>query len=232
MIFLKNIIFRRVIAFFIDLFIVSVITSFLASIPFINPEKARYEESYNRILEIFEQYKKEEITIEEYETKFISLSYDLNRMNLSFTIINIVVIIGYFVIFQWQRKGRTIGKQLMRLQVVSVKDEKEVPIFSYLLRSIVLNNLMITIVQMIILYTVNKENYYVVYNNLNLVGYILLYITIFLVLLRMDKRGLHDFVAGTKVIDLLEETKPNKRNKVTLERQKEDETKSTTSKKE
>ncbi len=232
MIFLKNIIFRRVIAFFIDLFIVSVITSFLASIPFINPEKARYEESYNRILEIFEQYKKEEITIEEYETKFISLSYDLNRMNLSFTIINIVVIIGYFVIFQWQRKGRTIGKQLMRLQVVSVKDEKEVPIFSYLLRSIVLNNLMITIVQMIILYTVSKENYYVVYNNLNLVGYILLYITIFLVLLRMDKRGLHDFVAGTKVIDLLEETKPNKRNKVTLERQKEDETKSTTSKKE
>lgn len=203
---MKNIIFRRSMAFFIDLFIVSVITSLLASIPFLNPEKQHYEESYNRILKVFEQYKNEELTIEEYETQFISLSYDLNRMNMNYVIINVVVMIGYFVIFQWQRKGKTVGKQLLKLQIVSVKEEKEVSIFSYLLRCIVLNNLIITLAQMIVIFTYSKDNYYVIYNNLNLVGYIVLYLIIFFILIRTDKRGLHDFVAGTKVISLLKET--------------------------
>ena len=203
---MKNIIFRRSMAFFIDLFIVSVITSLLASIPFLNPGKQHYEESYNRILKVFEQYKNEELTIEEYETQFISLSYDLNRMNMNYVIINVVVMIGYFVIFQWQRKGKTVGKQLLKLQIVSVKEEKEVSIFSYLLRCIVLNNLIITLAQMIVIFTYSKDNYYVIYNNLNLVGYIVLYLIIFFILIRTDKRGLHDFVAGTKVISLLKET--------------------------
>ena len=203
---MKNIIFRRIMAFFIDLFIVSVITSLLASIPFLNPGKQHYEESYNRILKVYEQYKNEELTIEEYETQFISVSYDLNRMNMNYVIINVVVMIGYFVIFQWQRKGKTIGKQLLKLQIVSVKEEKEVSIFSYLLRCIVLNNLIITLAQMIVIFTYSKDNYYVIYNNLNLVGYIVLYLIIFFILIRTDKRGLHDFVAGTKVISLLKET--------------------------
>ncbi len=203
---MKNIIFRRIMAFFIDLFIVSVITSLLASIPFLNPGKQHYEESYNRILKVYEQYKNEELTIEEYETQFISVSYDLNRMNMNYVIINVVVMIGYFVIFQWQRKGKTIGKQLLKLQIVSVNEEKEVSIFSYLLRCIVLNNLIITLAQMIVILTYSKDNYYVIYNNLNLVGYIVLYLIIFFILIRTDKRGLHDFVAGTKVISLLKET--------------------------
>ena len=202
---MRNVNFRRVIAFLIDLFIVSVITSMIASIPFLNPEKKHYEEVYHEVIEAFEKYQNEELSLEDYESEFLSLSYDLNRLNLNYTIINIVVILAYFGIFQWQRKGKTIGKQFMKLQVVSVKKEKDVSIISYILRCTILNNLIITIVQLIVIFTMNKENFYPIYNNLNLVGYVLLYIIIFFVLIRTDKRGLHDFVAGTKVISLLDE---------------------------
>lgn len=231
MIILKNIIFRRFLAFLVDLFFVSIITSFLASIPFLNPFHQQYEERYNQVLEIFEQYKNEELSLEEYENQFISLSYDLNRMNVSYTIINIVVMIGYFVIFAWQRKGKTIGKQLFKLQIVSQKEGQEVSILSYFLRFIVLNNVIITIFQMIVIFTVSKDNYYAIYNNLNLVGYVILYLTIFFILIRSDQRGLHDLVAGTKVVSLLKENSDSKVAEAKIKVKEEEKENNPTSKK-
>ena len=48
----------------------------------------------------------------------------------------------------------------------------------------------------------SRENYYTVYNNVNLIGSIILYMTLFMVLVRSDGRGLHDFVASTKVVEI------------------------------
>ena len=44
------------------------------------------------------------------------------------------------------------------------------------------------------------ENYYNVYQNINLVGSIITYTIIFMVIVRRDGRGLHDYVANTKVV--------------------------------
>ena len=51
----------------------------------------------------------------------------------------------------------------------------------------------------------DASNYYNVYQNVNLVGYIIMYINLFMIVMRQDNRGLHDFVANTKVVFTQEE---------------------------
>lgn len=225
---MKNISLRRFVAYLIDLFLVSVITSFLSYIPFLNPSRDAYNKQYNEVLEILEHYETEEITMEEYQNQFVRLSYDLNKTNINYTVINLVVIIAYFGIFQWQNKGQTLGKKLLKLKVVSSKDNQELGVLSYLIRSIIVNNVFITILQIIVLSTFDVDHYYSLYSNLNMVGYILIYITAFLIFIRTDHRGLHDLIAGTKVISLKEEEETPE---ATYEEVKEKPKKSTKSKK-
>lgn len=210
---MKNVTFRRVIAYLLDLFLVGVISSFIAFIPFLNPNKEQYNEKYDQVLELFSKYQREEITYEEYETQFKYASYDLNKLNINYVVIDFVVLIAYFGIFQWQRKGQTLGKQLMKLKVVANKEEKDLNFLSYFIRTIILNNLIISFLQIGTLYLFDVEHFYPYYSNLNIVGYILLYITIFLIFIRLDHRGLHDFVANTKVISIMEENKEEKKSK-------------------
>ena len=46
----------------------------------------------------------------------------------------------------------------------------------------------------------NSENYFDVYQNVNLVGNVITYIIIFMIIVRNDGRGLHDYIANTKVV--------------------------------
>lgn len=229
---MKNVTFRRILAYLIDLFIVSVIASLIAYIPFLNPGRDDYDKSYNAVLELFSKYQNEEISLDEYENEFTAMSYDLNKSNISYTVINLVVIIAYFGVFQWQRKGKTLGKQIMKLKIVSMKEKEEVSFVSYLIRAIILNNVIISVLQIIVLFCFSKENYYALYNNLNLVGYILIYVMAFLVFIRQDHRGLHDLITGTKVTSQEETEDTNKEiPEATIKEVKDEKKKSTKTKK-
>ena len=90
-----------------------------------------------------------------------------------------------------------------------------------------------------------QDNYYGLYQNINLVSYIIMYITLFFMLVRTDGRGLHDILANTIVKEeILPETnkeiieveeKPVKKSKTkkkeTSTTKKQSPKKSTTSKK-
>lgn len=199
---MKNVTLRRFGAYLIDLLIIGIIGAILSYIPMLNPNANEYEQTYQEVLSLYERYSNNEITLNEYETGYISLSYDLNRSNAVYTCFNLVLLLLYFVIVPVVMKGQTVGKKLLRLKVVSHQDEGNVGIVSYLVRAIIQNNILITVAQLGIIFYFTKDNYYTIYNNVNMVGYILLYLIVFLVLVRKDKRGLHDLVAGTKVISL------------------------------
>lgn len=197
---MKNLNFSRFIAYLIDFVLVGVIASLFAFIPFFQSNRNYYNDSYQKIIEVYEKLEKNEISQGEYQEEYISLSYDLNRSNMDYMIINMVVLIGYFGIFQWQREGQTIGKKIMKIKVVSNDSSKKLTWVNYLVRTVILNNIIITSLQLIVLFVFSKEQYYTIYTNINLVGYILVYVTLFMVFVRKDKRGLHDIIAGTKVV--------------------------------
>ena len=197
---------KRLGAYLIDYLIVTVIIYGVMLLPFVNPHKEEYNTKYNEVVRVNEQFQNNEISSEEFNEALIPIAYDLYRLNGSYVIVSTICFIGYFVIFQFLYKGQTIGKKIFKLKLASAND-KPLSMVNYLVRAIILYNILIPIIELIIVFTMSSENYYNVYQNVNLVSYIIMYITLFFMLVRTDGRGLHDILANTIVKDESEEVK-------------------------
>lgn len=196
---LNGTLFKRVGAYVLDILIVSLIVYLLSFIPFLNPNHNAYTEKYNELLNLQQQYTKNEMSTEDYETAFKPIAYEIHRLEINYVVIDLVMVLLYFAVLQYFCKGQTIGKKLFQIRVVS-NDKTPLTIVNYLLRSIVLNNVLISIILQCVIHFMNSENYFNVYQNVNLVGNIITYIIIFMIIVRNDGRGLHDYIANTKVV--------------------------------
>ena len=195
---------KRAGAYILDMLIVSLVVMLLSYIPFLNPNHEAYIEKYNELVNVYEQFQNNEISEEEYNEAAIPISYELYHLNIPSTIIDLVCVIIYFGVLPFFFAGQTIGKKLFQIRIVSAND-KPLTIGNYLLRCVILNNVLISIGLIAVIMFMNAGNYYAVYQNLNMVGYIIMYIILFMVLVRQDNRGLHDFIANTKVVFTNEE---------------------------
>ena len=186
------------------------------------------KEIYNDILT--EKYEDNKISKGEYKeiTNKINESltnltkdynYILGKIAISDSIITIVTTLLYFGVIQYILKGQTVGKKLLNLQVVSAS-KKELNILNYILRSLIINNVLLNAIGLIFLAYSSKKIYLQADSTLSLLVSIVEAITIFLVMTRVDKRGLHDLLFNTKVILVAkeQETKTeSKNNKLVLE---------------
>lgn len=204
---LTGTLFKRLGAYVFDILIVSMLVSLLSYLPILNPNRTQYSEKYNELVNVYEQYSQSEISESEYTEAGIPITYELYRLNIYYVAIDIVIVILYFGVLPYFLKGQTLGKRLFQLRIVGAKD-KPLSIVNYLLRCVVLNNVIISIVLQCIVYFMSVDTFYPVYQNVNLVGYIILYISLFMIIVRRDGRGLHDMVANTKVV-YIGETKAN-----------------------
>lgn len=204
---LTGTLFKRLGAYVFDIFVVSMLVSLLSYLPILNPNRTQYSEKYNELVNVYEQYSQSEISESEYTEAGIPITYELYRLNIYYVAIDIVIVILYFGVLPYFLKGQTLGKRLFQLRIVGAKD-KPLSIVNYLLRCVVLNNVIISIVLQCIVYFMSVDTFYPVYQNVNLVGYIILYISLFMIIVRRDGRGLHDMVANTKVV-YIGETKAN-----------------------
>ena len=221
---------KRFGAYFIDYLIVTVIIYGVMLLPFVNPKKEEYNTKYNEVVRVNEQYRNNEISNEEFNEAIIPIAYDLYRLNTSYVIVSTICFIGYFVIFQFLYKGQTIGKKLFKLRIVSTND-KPLTMANFFVRALILYNILIPIIELIIVYTMSPDNYYGLYQNINLVSYIIMYITLFFMLVRTDGRGLHDILANTVVNEEEEKQINITEVKEIKEENKEQVEKKTTSKK-
>ena len=191
--------FKRIGAYVLDVLIVSLLVSLLSYVPFLNPSRDAYSEKYNELVNLQEQYTSNEISLDEYNQAFVPIAYEIYRYNTYYVIIDLVCTLLYFGVLQFFCKGQTIGKKLFQIRVVS-NDERPLTIVNFILRTVVLSNMIISIALQCIVHFMGVDHYYMVYENVNLVGSIILYIMLFMIVVRADGRGLHDFVANTKVV--------------------------------
>lgn len=221
--------FKRIAAYFIDMVIVSVVVFGLTNIKQINyqydnHEKVakeyqvyvdKYEKLENKYENAKEKYKDKKITKKKYneiknsyndykkgyEKQIKKFNYEISKNSVISTIISIAIVIAYFGIFQFSMNGQTIGKKLMKLKVVKNK-KGELTIFNYLIRCAILNGVIINLVLIIFVNIFSANDFYManyVVSNIQSIVEILILIMIFMT---SDARGLHDYIAGTKVIDI------------------------------
>ncbi|MBR1679180.1 MAG: RDD family protein [Bacilli bacterium] len=190
---------KRISAYLLDFLLVLLLVTLLSYVPFLNPHRKEYSEKYNELVNVYDRFADGEISQAEYDEAYVPIAYEMYRYNTSYVVIDLVIVILYFAVLPFFSGGQTVGKKLFQIKIVG-KDEKKLNFYQYLIRAVVLNNVLISILLQAIVYLMDVESYEFFYRNVNLVGYIIQYATLFLVFVRRDGRGLHDMIAGTRVV--------------------------------
>ncbi len=188
---------KRITAFVIDIVIVTLIYAAINLLP-IDPYRDEYKSAYDKYTELVKENQDGSADIEE---ELISLNYDVYKYKTYSSLISVGVFILYFGVLQFLLKGQTFGKKLMKIKVVS-SNEKDVSIFRYILRIIVLNNIWLSLINTGAVYVCKGIKFYYVTYVISMISFLLYMMNIIMIMFRKDSRGLHDFVASTKVIDV------------------------------
>jgi len=201
----KNNISKRLTAYLLDVFFMYLLVYLISSIQFLNPTYDKLIEVTKAYNETVEAYKNEEISDEEYFEKNKAYIYDATKYNVSTNIIFVVVIFAYFGLFQKYNQGQTLGKKIMKIKVIS-KDDKEPSLGNYFLRIlpmyyILLGSVIPFALSSLLVFLMGGSSFSVLYSLL-VYGFVIIGIISFIIMYsRSDKRGLHDLIAGTKVVD-------------------------------
>lgn len=199
-----DIVLKRVMAYIIDVLIFSIVLTPIINWSVINPYIDEYTENYSQYTELIEQANAGEIDTEtdEYKDKIVDLNYNINKYKVISSSISVAGFLLYFAVLQWALKGQTIGKKIMKIRVVANKEDKKLNVGNYILRSLILNNIIFSIILIIGVYIFEAPGYYTLSMVVSYLQLLVMSLIMLMVVLRKDYRGLHDFVAGTKVIDL------------------------------
>lgn len=199
-----DIVLKRVMAYIIDVLIFSIVLTPIINWSVINPYIDEYTENYSEYTELVEQANAGEIDTEtdEYKDKIVDLNYNINKYKVISSSISVVGFLLYFAVLQWALNGQTIGKKIMKIRVVANNEDKKLNVGNYILRSLILNNIIFSIILIIGVYIFKAPGYYTLSMVVSYLQLLVMSLIMLMVVLRKDFRGLHDFVAGTKVIDL------------------------------
>lgn len=154
----------------------------------------------DEVNDTLDQYESGEITIEEYLDKTLELNYELQKSSLVVNSLNIVLYVGYFIVFGYLNKGQTIGKKICKIKVVNNKDDK-LSIWNMIVRSLFVYGIFTLLYSVIFVNILNKEIFGYSYVIVSYLEIIFMAVTFFMVLYKKDGRGLHDIIANTNVIE-------------------------------
>ena len=186
----KGIILKRIGAYFIDILVVTFAASMLSSISYLNPQLSKYEDVYKEYVEIA---KSDLSTVD--ANQILEINYRLERNNIYGTFINIVLILIYFVVFQKFNNGQTLGKKLL-----GIKIDGNQSLVSYLIRSLILHNVLINTLKVALILSISKDKYIYYSKTILIVELAIEVAIIVMIISRSDRRGLHDLIANTDVV--------------------------------
>lgn len=119
----SNVALKRIVAYLIDYLVITLISSALVYITFINPRYDEYVETSQAYNEVLQKYYDKEIDANELTEQTKELSYELNSSGYVYTIGNIIIIFLYYGVFVYFTKGQTLGKRIMGIRIVSNKEK-------------------------------------------------------------------------------------------------------------
>lgn len=187
---------QRVLAFLIDLFILSIITSLITMFIPINDTATKLYEEQNRVLE---GYVEGTVPMEEYVNQMIDLGYDISKQTVIISIVSIVISLLYYVVYPCYNNGQTFGKKLMKIKIKKTND-KELSMNDLLIRSMINNSVLVSIINVILVLFLSKDLYLSTSSFVGVIQYIVLIISLIMIAFTKNAQGLHDKVVHTEVV--------------------------------
>lgn len=191
----KALFFQRLMAFLIDVLIVTLLTSFLSS-PFVNNKKI--EKLSEDIVNLAEKYGNKEIDTKKYVADYVNVSYDLAKENGPVVIIQILLGIGFYIIVPLYSNGQSVGKKILKIKVIS--EDGELTSNQLVFRSFIANSLLVDILSLTFLIFTSRSMYFYLLAIFKLIQYIITFISIVLVIYSKKGLAIHDRIVHTRVV--------------------------------
>ena len=187
--------FKRLLAYVIDTIILTLIIGVLSSVV----SNKQYEKASEEYMRLQESYMKQEITITEYQNDIKPIVYDMQKSSVTINTVSVLLSIAYFIVFQYLNRGQTIGKKLMRIKIT--ENNKEPSLKAMVIRTIIINSILTGILNIVLIYLLNKNTYYTGYQIVSYIELAFAFISALFIIYRKDKLGLQDIIAKTEVIE-------------------------------
>lgn len=188
--------FPRLIAYFIDMLIIVVISG---AFSFVVPNNKNVELLNNELKGLQNEFLQKEIDEQEFLDRGKVLVYESDYANSIGIIIQVVTIILYFIVFQFYNNGQTFGKKLMGIKVIN-NDGGKLTFNSMVYRSLIVNSIFVSFINLCCLVFMKSDTYYYLSAATQMVNGIIFVTIIIMVLFKKDGRGIHDVISGTKVV--------------------------------
>ena len=187
---------KRAVAQIIDMFIVSIIISIIS----MSFSTSRIEKLNDEVNNLMNDYVSGDIDSKEYITKYIDITYDINKASINTNLVYLVVCIGYFLIFQYLNKGATIGKKFMKIRIVS-NDNKDITFLQMFIRTSIINEILPMIMIFVLVFLTSGISFFIGYSLISFIENIFVIICIFMILCRKDNLAIHDIMSRSMVIE-------------------------------
>lgn len=132
----------------------------------------------------------------EYSSEINSLNYKLSKVSIPSNLILVGLYFLYFIVFQRYNNGQTLGKKLLKIEIIS--DEDEVSFKSLLIRGIILYPILFNLIDIGAILIFKEATYMNLSTWIAMAKYIC-FLCCFLPMV-IGKSGLHDKLAKTRVI--------------------------------
>lgn len=188
---------KRLCAYLIDIFVVSLLASLIV-VPFIDAESI--EKLDKNMTDVTEAYLNNEINEMTYLSESESINYQLAKLTGTLTFATIIIKMLYFIVFQLYNKGQTLGKSMFGICVKS--NDEVLTTNQMILRTFIVDSILYSIIGFALMVFASSSAYF--YGNLlfESVQSIIMVICACMVAFRKDKRGLHDIVSHTSVVEI------------------------------
>lgn len=183
--------YRRLSAILIDwvvvLFISLIMLNFISTT---NSERILEEQN-----ELYEMILLNEISVEDSIDEIIELTYDYDKSSAAANLMNLIIFLGYFGIYQYYQ-NETIGKKIMGIKLKG----NNFSLHKSVLRTCLIYGVFATIINIILVYSLNAQTYFYIAMPINLLQSIFILVSLFMMLFREDKKGLHDIIVKTEIV--------------------------------
>lgn len=182
-------------AFVIDFMIVFFVVSLIASL-FIDQKVT--DSLVSQSNNLMNNYVNEKIDTNSFISQYSVLSYKIARNNGGLSLTMIVVNVLYFIVFQLYNKGQTIGKSLFKIRVIS--NDGELEMNQMLFRGLIANSILMELISFAIMLFCKNDVYFYSVGVIEIMQYLIMFVSMIMILNHKDGRALHDKVVNTSVI--------------------------------
>ena len=160
------------------------------------PTFGNIRELNERLTDMTDKYMAHEITAKELTEESQDINYDISKATYLSSIAGVVIYILYFVVLPVYNNGQTLMKKVFKIKVLKTDDSK-VDINTMFIRCLLPYGILMNLVLVLLLLFVSKSLYLNINSALSTIHMFLMIITI--IMMATQKRGLHDYMANTKV---------------------------------